>query len=201
MWYQLTTNGKECVGLLSLHCSHTFQSTEPSPADVHPTLHFRLPKLGAEQCDGDDILLLLGGIYLLGAPERRRLCIVHKELMGSLSYSSIISPLSLCKTHIPFLSLENTSVNDITLHNMQNHRHMSSYFSLLPAVSFTTSWKNSGEFLCLLNKAEMCNNSPGLSILRHCTIKSSYLNALWSKAHSGHMTFCFCIYIRVPVCN
>lgn len=109
MWYQLTADREECVGLLSLHRSHTFQSTEPSPAHVHPTLHLRLPKHGAEQCDGDDIALLLGGIHLLGAPEGRRLCIVDKVLTGSLSYSSVVSPLSLCKTHIPdFTSLENT---------------------------------------------------------------------------------------------
>lgn len=69
----LTANGEKCVGLLSLHRGHTFQSSESSPADVHPTLHLRLPKHGAEQCDGDDIVLLLGGIHLLGAPESRTL--------------------------------------------------------------------------------------------------------------------------------
>lgn len=87
MWYQLTTDRKECVGLLSLRRSHTFQSTKPSPADVHPTLHLRLPKHGTEQCDGDDVVLLLGGIYLLGTPEGRRLHMVDKTLMGSPSFS------------------------------------------------------------------------------------------------------------------
>lgn len=79
----LTTDREECVGLLSLHCSHTFQSIEPSPADVHPTLHLGLPKRGAEQCDGDDIVLLLGGIHLLRASEGKRLYIVDERVTGS----------------------------------------------------------------------------------------------------------------------
>lgn len=88
MW--LTADGKERVRLLSLHRSHTFQSIEPSPADVHPTLHLCLPKHGAEERNGDDIVFLLGSIHLLGAPEGRRLYIVNKRLTGSLSYSSIV---------------------------------------------------------------------------------------------------------------
>lgn len=90
MRYQLTADRKECVGLLALHCSHTFQSIKPSPADVDPTLHLCLPKHGAEQCDSDDIAFFLGGIHLLGTPKGRRLYIVDKGLTGSLSYSSIV---------------------------------------------------------------------------------------------------------------
>lgn len=92
---QLTTDREECVGLLSLHCGHTFQSIEPSPADVHPTLYLCLSKHGTEQCHSDDIVLLLGGIHLLGAPEGRRLYIVDKRLTGSPSYSSIVSVRTL----------------------------------------------------------------------------------------------------------
>lgn len=44
----LTADGEERVGLLSLHTGHTFQSGEPSPADIHPTLHLCLPKHGTE---------------------------------------------------------------------------------------------------------------------------------------------------------
>ncbi len=87
MRHQPTADGEECVGLLSLHCGHTFQSAETSPANVHPTLHLRLPKHGADQCHGDDILLLLGGIHLLGAPKGGRSYIVDKGLAGSGSFS------------------------------------------------------------------------------------------------------------------
>lgn len=89
--FSLTTDREECEGLLPVHRCHAFQSIEPSPADVHPTLHLRLPKYGAGQCDGDNIVLLLGAIPLLGAPEEWRLYIVGKGLMGSPSYSSIVS--------------------------------------------------------------------------------------------------------------
>lgn len=100
----LTADREERVGLLALHRGHTLQRVEASAAHVHPALHLRLPEHGAEQRDGDDVVLLLGGIHLLGAPEGRRLDIVDKGLTGSPSYSSIVSTQSLCKTRIPFLS-------------------------------------------------------------------------------------------------
>lgn len=90
MWYQLTTDGKKRVGLLAFCCRHTFQSTEPSPADVDPTLHLRLPKHGTKQCDSYDIALFLGGIHLLGTPKGGRLHFVDKRFMGSQSYSSVV---------------------------------------------------------------------------------------------------------------
>ena len=99
----LTTDRKEGVGLLALHRRHTLQSTEPSPADIHPTLHLRLPEPWADQCDGDDVLLLHGGIHLLGAPEGRRLYNVDKRLTGSRSFLTIVTcqvtylPLNLWK--------------------------------------------------------------------------------------------------------
>lgn len=90
MWYQLTADGKKRVGLLAFCCRHTFQSTEPSFADVDPTLHLRLPKHGTKQCDSYDIALLLGGIHLLGTPKGGRLHFVDKRLMGSQCYSSVV---------------------------------------------------------------------------------------------------------------
>lgn len=87
---QLTTDREQCVGLLSLHRGHTFKSIEPSPADVYPTLNLCLSKRGTEQCDGDDIVLLPGGIHLLGAPGCMKLYIVIKYLRGSPSYSSVV---------------------------------------------------------------------------------------------------------------
>lgn len=87
----LTADREERVGLLARHRGHTFQRVEPSPADVDPTLHLCLAKHGAEQSDGDDIVLFLGGIHLLGTPEGRRLDAVDKGLsVGSWSYSSVV---------------------------------------------------------------------------------------------------------------
>lgn len=63
--YRLTADREERVGLLSLDRGHAFQSAEPSSADVDPALHLRLPKQGAEECDGDYVVLFLGGVHLL----------------------------------------------------------------------------------------------------------------------------------------
>lgn len=112
MYNQLTADGEECVGLFSIHCCNTLQSVEASPADVHPALHFCFPKPGAEQGDGDDVLLL-GGIQLLRAPGGRRLHLVE---MGSWTNSFVVpcgekqaSPphthTNLCRTYIPPQSL------------------------------------------------------------------------------------------------
>lgn len=87
---QLTADREECVRLLALDCGHAFQSAEPSPADVDPALHLRLPKHGAKQSNGDDVVLFLGGIHLLGTPEGKRLHTVDKRLKGSPSNSSIV---------------------------------------------------------------------------------------------------------------
>lgn len=86
----LTADGEERVGLLPLHAGHALQGGEAAPADVHPTLHLRLPEHGTEERDGDDVVLLLGGIHLLGAPEGKRLHLVDNELTGSPSYSSVV---------------------------------------------------------------------------------------------------------------
>lgn len=85
--YRLTADREERVGLLSLYRGYTFQSAEPSSADVDPALHLRLPKKGAEECDGDYVVLFLGGVHLLRTPEGKRLHTVDKRLTGSLSHS------------------------------------------------------------------------------------------------------------------
>lgn len=70
----LTADGEERVGLLAGHRGHALQRVEAAAADVDPALHLRLAKEWAEERDGDDVELLLGGVHLLRAPaggERR----------------------------------------------------------------------------------------------------------------------------------
>lgn len=180
--YPLTTDGEEHEGLLSLHRSHTFQRAKPSPADIHPTLHLRLPKHGTEQCDGDDIVLLLGGVHLLWAPEGRRLYIVDKGISRSSNYSAIVyfarrpGHLSSLQENT-FLSNENTCVNTIT---PEDHTFTSSYFNILPAVSLVKRIS----FVLMKQKVTMHSAQPIKS--------SSYQGALWTWAHWGHITSCFC---------
>lgn len=96
--YRLTADREERERLLALDRGHTFQSAEPSSADVDPALHLGLPKQGAEQSDGDDVLLLLGGIDLLGTPKGQRLHTVDKRLTGSPSYSPIVPHRDSCES-------------------------------------------------------------------------------------------------------
>jgi len=64
----LTADGEQCVGLLPLHRGHALQRAVAAAAHVHAALHLRLAEQRAEQRDGDDVVLLLGGVHLLGAP-------------------------------------------------------------------------------------------------------------------------------------
>lgn len=65
----LTADGEERVGLLARHRGHALQRVETSAAHVDPALHLRLAEAGAEERDGDDVELLLGGVHLLRAPD------------------------------------------------------------------------------------------------------------------------------------
>lgn len=85
---RLTADREERVGLLPLDCGHAFQSAEPSSADVDSALHLRLPKQGAEERDGDYVVLFLGGVHLLRTPEGKRSHTVDKRLTGLLDYPS-----------------------------------------------------------------------------------------------------------------
>lgn len=69
---RLTADGEERVGLLARHRGHALQRVEASAAHVDPALHFRLAEAGAEERDGDDVELLLGGVHLLRAPDSGR---------------------------------------------------------------------------------------------------------------------------------
>lgn len=215
MRYQLTADGKKRVGLLAFCCRHTFQSTEPSPANVDPTLHLRLPKHGTQQCDSYDIALFLGGIHLLGTPKGGRLHFVDKRLMGSQAihqlslFGTLRNPSlkSVQKTHIPSsLGFENSCVtaSNLTSCHLENHRHMPSHFSTLPAVSLGRGhWKNSEPPLCSLNKGEMFNSSQGLHIAQHRTVKITAATSALSghRLNTGRSTMCFRTYVCVPACN
>lgn len=103
--------------------------------------------------------------------------------------SLIRTPRNLClqsfqDTFLSWLGFESTCVraNNITACHLQNHRHMPSYFSTLPTVSFSRGhWTSGGFLLRSWNEGEMLNSSPGLRISLHRTWKGScYLGAVWS---------------------
>lgn len=76
----LTADGEERVGLLAGHRGHALQCVEAAAADVDPALHLRLAEERAEECDGDDVELLLSGVHLLRAPDGgEEICTVDKN--------------------------------------------------------------------------------------------------------------------------
>lgn len=100
----LTADGEERVGLLAGHRGHALQRVEAAAADVDPALHLRLAEARAEERDGDDVELLLGGVHLLRAPDGgEEICTVDKKktrLEGIRARSSNCTPPPLNRSRV-----------------------------------------------------------------------------------------------------